>query len=84
MTITVEGANEHAPEFQQDRYDEQIHEHNTLVETQQHRVDDVIATVRATDADTDPNNASHSDIHYFIMAGNEDGIFDLPDPTVGC
>ena len=75
MTITVENANEHAPEFEQDRYDEDIHEYNMLSSVQQHTVGDIIITVFATDADSDS-------IQYSITGGNEDGIFEIPNDVV--
>lgn len=78
----VEGTNEHAPNFTQERYDEEISEHNALKTVQQHSENDVIVTVFATDDDTDHNDANHDDIEYYITAGNDEGIFDIPNPLV--
>ena len=72
----VEGANEHAPEFEQDRYEREISEYNELVVTQPHAPGDIIATVFATDAD------ANDDIQYSITGGNEDDIFEIPNPMV--
>ena len=41
---------------------------------------DVLVTVLAMDDDTDVNN--HNEIHYIITGGNEDGIFEIPNPMV--
>ena len=42
-------------------------------------IDSTIAMVVATDRD-DPT----AQLHYFITAGNELGIFDIPNPAVSC
>ena len=76
----MEGTNEHAPVFTQDSYDETISEHNALRATQQHSEDDIIVNVLARDNDTDYNDGNHDDVQYYITAGDEEGIFDIPDP----
>ena len=76
LTIMIEGANEHAPIFSSSRYEEEIHEYNMLVTTQQHMAGETIATVSATDADA-------SDvIQYSITGGNDDDIFEIPNSLV--
>lgn len=76
LTIMIEGANEHAPRFSSSRYEEEIHEYNVLVTTQQHMAGETIATVSATDADA-------SDvIQYSITGGNDDDIFEIPNSLV--
>lgn len=82
LVIIVEGTNEHPPVFTQDSYEETISEHNALRTTQQHSENDVIVTVLARDNDTDYNDGNHDDIQYSITAGDEEGIFDIPDPLV--
>ena len=83
LSISVEGTNEHAPVFEQDRYEEQISEYNSLASNnQQHSAGDVIVTVFATDADSDSNNANHDNIQYSITGGNEDNVFEIPNDMV--
>ena len=72
----IEGANEHAPEFGSDRYDVDISEYNVLASAQQHAAGETIATVTATDAD------ANDEIEYIITGGNEDDLFEIPNPLV--
>ncbi|CAI7993581.1 Protocadherin Fat 4 [Geodia barretti] len=73
----IEGANEHAPEFASDRYDVDISEYNILASAQQHTAGEIIATVTATDAD------ANDEIEYIITGGNEDNLFEIPNPLFG-
>ena len=57
-------------------------EYNVLATSARYAIGDVIATVSATDPDSDHDDANHDDIEYSITTGNEDGIFDIIDPTV--
>ena len=76
LTIMIGGANEHAPEFASDRYDVDISEYNILASAQQHTAGEIIATVTATDAD------ANDEIEYIITGGNEDNLFEIPNPLV--
>ena len=76
LTITVEGSNEHAPVFEQDRYNIPVSEYNALSSSGQQEPGDVVLTVVATDADL------HDVIQYSITGGNEEDVFEIPDDMV--
>ena len=79
MVITVIRTNLHPPVFNDSRYDATIMEYNALTGAGI-AAGTTVAQVVATDQDSMSDPAGQ--IEYGITAGNELGIFEIPNPTV--
>ena len=80
VVITVIVTNRFSPEFTQRRYNATIMEYNALTGTTSVAIGTTVAQVVATDQDS--MNDPAGQIEYGITAGNELGIFDIPNPAV--
>jgi len=80
VVVTVIISNIHRPRFNDSRYNATVMEYNALTGTTSLAVGTTIDQVLATDQDS--MNDPAGQIEYAITAGNELGIFDIPNPAV--